>query len=445
MTPGARVQEAIALVERITEAAATEPADAILAGHFRRHRYIGAKDRRAVADLVYAVLRHRAALDWWTERTADRPATARSRVLAALALIEALPSGEIVARFDGIGHGPAPLDPAEQRLVAALAGAPFDHPDQPPAVRGNYPDWLAPSLAESFGDRLADEMAAMNRPAAVDLRVNTARATREQAAAALAQDGVETRPTPFSPLGLRLAGRGTLPALAAFRDGLVEVQDEGSQLVALLLDARPGQQVVDYCAGAGGKTLALAAAMDNRGRLVAGDVSTARLHALAPRLARAGVTIVDTAVGEALAALPEAAFDRVLVDAPCTGTGTWRRNPEARWRLTPDALDWYVALQREILSAAARLVKPGGRLLYATCSILAEENDRQMAWFLERHDEFAALPPAAVWPEAVGGALPPGAAPNASSPWLHLTPARHGTDGFFAAILGRRDHAGIRP
>ena len=445
MTPGARVQEAIALLERISGAAASEPADAILAGHFRRHRYIGAKDRRAVGDLVYAVLRHRAALDWWTERTIERAPSARSRVLAALALVEALPPGEIVARFDGIGHGPAPLDPAEQRLVAALAGAPLDHADQPPAVRGNYPDWLAPRLAESFGASVAEEMAAMRRPAAVDLRVNTLKATREQAAAALAADGVETRPTPLSPLGLRLAGRGTLPALAAFRDGLVEVQDEGSQLVALLLDARPGQDVVDYCAGAGGKTLAIAAAMNNRGRLVAGDVTSARLQALAPRLARAGVTIVETAVGAALAALPDATVDRVLVDAPCSGTGTWRRNPEARWRLTPEAVERSVALQREILSAAARLVKPGGRLLYATCSILAEENDRQMAWFLDRHEDFAALPLAALWPAAVGGAVPAGAAAAARGPWLHLTPARHATDGFFAAIVERRAPAGARP
>jgi 16S rRNA (cytosine967-C5)-methyltransferase len=441
MTPGARVEEAIRLVERILEAAATEPADAILAGHFRRHRYIGAKDRRAVTDLVYGVLRHRAALDWWIERLAGRPATARSRVLAALALVEGLAPGEIVARFDGSRHGPAPLDPAEQRLIAGLAGQALDHPDQPPAVRGNYPDWLEPLLAESFGPRLAEEMAALNRPASVDLRVNTLKATREAARAALAAAGVEAAPTPFSPLGLRLAGRGTLPTLAAFRDGLVEVQDEGSQLIALLVEARPGQAVVDYCAGAGGKTLALAAAMADRGRLVAGDISMGRLRGLAPRLARAGAGIVETLAGAALDALPEGAFDRVLVDAPCSGTGTWRRNPEARWRLTPAALDDYRALQRAILSAAARLVKPGGRLLYATCSVLAAENDQQMAWFLDHHDTFAALPLGALWPAAVGGTLPAGQC----GPFLHLTPARHATDGFFAAVLERRASPGERP
>jgi 16S rRNA (cytosine967-C5)-methyltransferase len=437
MTPGARVEEAIVLLDRIAAPDATEPGDAILAGHFRRHRYIGAKDRRAIADLVYAVLRHCAALDWWVEREAGRPPSARSRVLAALALIEALPPGEIVARFDGSRYGPAPLDPAEQRLIAALAGSPLDHQDQPPAVRGNYPDWLEPALVESFGGRLAEEMAAMNRPAAVDLRVNTLKATRAEAAAALAAAGVEAAPTALSPLGLRLAGRGTLPALAPFRDGLVEVQDEGSQLIALLLDARPGQQVVDYCAGAGGKTLALAASMADRGRLVAGDVSSWRLRGLAPRLARAGATIVESCAGAALDALPDGAFDRVLVDAPCSGTGTWRRNPEARWRLTPAALEEYQARQRAILSAASRLVKPGGRLLYATCSILAVENDRQMEWFLERHDDFAALPVGVVWPAAVGGAAPAEAV-GAAGPWLHLTPAVHGTDGFFAALVERR-------
>jgi 16S rRNA (cytosine967-C5)-methyltransferase len=438
MTPAARTEEAIRLLERIGDPAATEPADAILAGHFRRNRYIGAKDRRALGDLVYATLRGQAALDWWVERGAGRAPAARLRVLAALALIDGLPPGEIMARFDGSKHGPAPLDPAEQRLVAALAGQALGHDDQPAWVRGNYPAWLEPALAESFGARLAEEMAALNRPAPVDLRVNALKATRDEARAALAAEGVEAEPTPLSPLGLRLAGRGTLPALAAFRAGLVEVQDEGSQILALLLDARPGQQVVDYCAGAGGKTLAMAAAMANRGRLVAGDVATVRLGALAPRLARAGVTIVETAAGEAaLAALPAAAFDRVLVDAPCSGTGTWRRNPEARWRLTPEMLERHAAQQRAILSAASRLVKPGGRLLYATCSVLAVENDRQMEGFLGRHDDFAALPVAPVWRAALRTVAPADAVEGAR-PWLHLTPARHGTDGFFAAVVERR-------
>jgi 16S rRNA (cytosine967-C5)-methyltransferase len=438
MTPAARTEAAIRLLERIGDAAASEPADAILSGHFRRNRYIGAKDRRALGDLVYGVLRARAALDWWIEREAGRAPSARLRALAALALIEGAAPGEIMARFDGSKHGPAPLDPAEQRLVAALAGQALERDDQPGWVRGNYPAWLESQLAESFGARLAEEMAALNRPAPVDLRVNALKTTRDDARAALAAEGVAAEPTPLSPLGLRLAGRGTLPALAAFREGLVEVQDEGSQILALLLDAKPGQDVVDYCAGAGGKTLAIAATMANRGRLVAGDASAARLGALGPRLLRAGVTIVETAAGEAaLAALPDAAFDRVLVDAPCSGTGTWRRNPEARWRLTPEALERHAARQRAILSAAARLVKPGGRLLYATCSVLAVENDRQMEGFLGRHDDFAAQPVAPLW-RATLYADAPADAVDATRPWLHLTPARHGTDGFFAAAAVRR-------
>src|SRR5690606_19924675 len=273
-----------------------------------------------------------------------------------------------------------------------------------------------------------------NRPAPVDLRVNTLKATREEARAALAEAGVEAEPTPLSPLGLRLAGRGALPALAAFPHGLVEVHDEGTRIDALRVGARPGESVADYCAGAGGKTLALAAAMANRGRLVAGDISDWRLRGLGPRLARAGVTMVETAAGAALDTLPDAAFDRVLVDAPCSGSGTWRRNPEARWRLTSAAVDDAVARQRAILEAAARLVKPGGRLLYATCSVLAAENDRQLEWFLAGHDAFAALQADAAWRDAIGGAPPAGA----TGSWLHLAPARHGTDGFFAAPLERR-------
>ncbi|MHA1568181.1 MAG: RsmB/NOP family class I SAM-dependent RNA methyltransferase, partial [Alphaproteobacteria bacterium] len=329
MTPGARAQAAIELLDAMAESGG--PADQLLSRYFRARRYVGAKDRRAISGTVYGVLRNRAGLDWWIERATPAkggPAPGkrgtspgRLRVIAELALVETWPADEVTAAFDGGTYRPEPLDGDESSLLGLLAGAALAHADQPAWVRGNYPEWLTPELAASFGGRLAEEMAAMNLPAPVDLRVNTLKATREEAGAALAAEGVETEPTPLSPTGLRLAGRRTLPALDAFRRGLVEVQDEGSQIVALLADARPGQSVADYCAGGGGKSLALAAAMENRGRIVACDIGAGRFGDLAKRCARAGATVVETQVmaEEGDDGLDAGSFDRVLVDVPCSG------------------------------------------------------------------------------------------------------------------------------
>jgi 16S rRNA (cytosine967-C5)-methyltransferase len=306
----------------------------------------------------------------------------------------------------------------------------------PAWVRGEYPAWLEARLAEAFGERLAAEMGALRDEAPVDLRVNRLKANRETARAALAAQGLQARPTPFSPIGLRLPARTPLTAQAAFRDGLVEVQDEGSQLLALLTDARPGQSVVDFCAGAGGKTLALAAVMENKGRLVACDVNARRAERAAQRLRRAGVHNVHRRLleGESDKWVKRHAgsFDRVLVDSPCTGSGTWRRNPDAKWRLTEGELVKLVVLQGRILASAARLVRSGGRLVYATCSLLREENEDQVAAFLVDHDAFAVVPVPEVWAATIGGPAP------ADDPFLRLTPARHGTDGFFAAVMERR-------
>ena len=252
----------------------------------------------------------------------------------------------------------------------------------PRAVANDLPDWLEPYLERVFGKSLEREMAALNAPAPIDLRVNLLKTDRETARRALAAEGVRAEPTPWSPLGLRLSERMPLSGLTAFKDGLVEVQDEGSQLAALLADARPGMRVVDFCAGAGGKTLALAAGMDNRGQLVACDVSARRLERAAQRLRRAGVSNVER---RALASERDkwvkrhaGGFDRVLVDAPCIGTGTWRRNPDAKWRSRPEDLAELIERQQQILRSAARLVRPGGRLVYATCSLLREEDEAQV-------------------------------------------------------------------
>jgi 16S rRNA (cytosine967-C5)-methyltransferase len=302
----------------------------------------------------------------------------------------------------------------------------------PDAVRLELPDWLYPHLMTQYGDDLAAEMTALREPAPLDLRVNILKGTRDQARAALAEEGWEAQPTPLSPWGLRIDGRRPVTAGAAFQSGLVEIQDEGSQLVAALTDARPGMRVVDWCAGAGGKTLALAAMMENRGQIVACDVSASRLEGAVRRLRRAGATNVERHLvepGDKWAKRRVWTFDRVLVDAPCTGTGTWRRNPDARHRLTEQDLLELVRKQSSILDAAGRLVRAGGRLIYATCSLLEQENEGQVSAFLIRHPEFALVPLGQAWNLA-------GAAPQGDM--LALTPARHGTDGFFAAVLERR-------
>jgi 16S rRNA (cytosine967-C5)-methyltransferase len=441
VTPGARIAAAIDILAAAESGA--RPADDIAADYFRRRRYIGAKDRAAVSGHVYGVLRHRAVLDWWIHRASQgevAPA-ARSRMIAALLLIDKMTPDDLAANFDGDRFRPTPLLPAEGRLARTLAGRTLTHPLMPRAVANDFPDWLLPHLDAVYGPRLEDEMAALNMPAPLDLRVNSLKADREGARRALAAEHVIAEPTPWSPLGLRLRQRAPLAGLAAFKEGLVEVQDEGSQVAALLADARPGMRVVDFCAGAGGKTLALAAQMRNRGRLVACDVADWRLERAGRRLRRAGIDNVerrvltserDLWVKRHAANNKGGGFDRVFVDAPCLGIGSWRRNPDGKWRATPTDLAELVPRQRDILASAARLVRPGGRLIYVTCSLLREENEMQAEGFLAASPDFVLYPISRAWAETIGGQSPGGA------DYLRLTPARHGTDGFFFAQFERR-------
>ncbi len=418
MTPSARLAAGIELLTAI-EAAPRKPADAVANGFFRERRYIGAGDRRAVSDQVWFVLRHQRRLQWWLQRGGGAP-TPRL-LLAAASVLEGRPLESLQRGFSGGRYAPDALEPDESRALRVLDGHTLEHPEMPDAVRLEVPDWLLPRLAGRFGAELAREMAALTGTASLDLRVNLLRGTREQAMASLAQDDIVAEPTPFSPWGLRARGRQNVTATAAFRQGLVEIQDEGSQLVTALVGAQPEMRVVDYCAGAGGKTLGLAMTMRNRGHIVACDVSAARLDGAVRRLRRAGVHNVERHLivpGDKWAKRRAASFDRVLVDAPCTGTGTWRRNPDARSRLREQDLEELVVKQAGILDDAARLLRPGGRLVYATCSVLPEENQAQVERFLQAHPGFALIP-------AADGA-----------PFLSLTPASHGTDGFFAAILG---------
>ena len=430
MTPGARVAATIELLGEIVSRS-ERPADLVANAYFRTRRFIGGGDRRAVSERVWGILRRWGQLWWWLERTRHPERSPRAIVAADLILHEGAKLDELQAMFDGGTYRPAPLDEPERRALRQMEGHSLPHPEQPDWVRLNVQEWVAPHLREAYGEAWGREIAALETPPPVDLRVNRIKSTPEQARRALHGEGIDTEPMRFAADGLRLKRRLSVVAGKSFQDGLVEIQDEGSQLVAALVGARPGMQVADYCAGAGGKTLAIAAGMNNKGRVVAMDVLDSRLDRSAQRLRRAGVhnverrSIVDNAKW---LKRQKGNFDRVLVDAPCTGTGTWRRNPDGRWTLQPEDLAELVPKQSDILDQAARLVKPGGRLVYATCSVLPAENERQIEAFVERHPDFTVTPIAEL-------ELP---SELAAGPYLRLSPLKHGTDGFFGAVLTRQ-------
>jgi 16S rRNA (cytosine967-C5)-methyltransferase len=433
LTPAARLSAAIELLAAI-DANPRQPADAAAHEFFRARRFIGGGDRRAVSERAWSVLRGRRRLKWWLER-ARLPANPRL-LLAASLVLQGWTLEGVAKSFSGGRFGPTALDGAELAALRALDGHTLDHPEMPDAVRLEMPDWVLPHLQARFGADLDSEMVAMDAPAPLDLRVNLLKSTLEHARASLAAEGVESELTRLSPWGLRVQGRRPVTAGRTFQAGLIEIQDEGSQLVAALVGARPEMRVADWCAGAGGKTLALAMAMENRGHIAACDISAFRLDSAVRRLRRAGVHNVErhlVAVGDKWAKRRAGTFDRVLVDAPCTGTGTWRRNPDARPRLSERDLIELRPKQAAILDQAARLVRSGGWLVYATCSLLPEENEAQVQGFLAAHPEFAVVPLARAWPLA--------APPPCAGPFLILTPRRHGTDGFFAAVLERLDGA----
>ncbi len=429
MTPASRLQATLELMCEVESVA--RPADAVVSAWFRDRRHIDDADRGRIYDLVYALLRHHARLGWWLAKH-GRPAGPRQRLLAWLALDGGRTPDEIDRLFSGGLHAPAALTDEERSLLKKLRGCTLDHPVMPEAVRFECPDWSVADLRRRFGDSFQREMAALLTAAPLDLRVNPLKTTREDMLGALRDLGVPAEASRMAPFGIRVTERPPLASLPMLRSGEVEIQDEGSQLVAMLVDARPGEQVVDFCAGAGGKTLAIAAQMANKGRVVACDVLANRLKRSAERFRRAGLHNIETrpltSERDRWVKRHKGSFDRVLVDAPCSGTGTWRRNPDARWRVLGPGLENLLPLQAAILASAARLVKPGGRLVYATCSLLAEENEEQVAAFLADHPDFHVVP----LREAA-----PGLMDSAHPEYLSLTPARHDTDGFFAAVLQR--------
>lgn len=422
MTPAARLAAIIDLLGQVQESKSA--ADRLLSDWQRANRYAGAKDRRAIAEGFYAALREQGARRW---RIAEAGAGLTPRLLA-MADGET-PLEQWQSLCTGQGYAPPPLSDEECRVLGTAPAAP------PLNARLNLPDWLGEKLAAQFGDGFEAEMAAMAGRAPADLRVNRLKAGRAEVLARLEAEGIAAEPTPYSPLGIRLAQPIRLETHPLYREGLIEPQDEAAQLAGLLVDARPGQLVVDLCAGAGGKTLLLAAEMKDRGRLIATDNNDRRLARLGPRLARAGLScveavpaarLVDTVVGLAGQA------DRVLLDVPCSGSGTWRRNPEARWRLSQSTLDELREVQLGLLRRGWSLLKPGGKLLYATCSLLAEENDGIVDAFRASHADVTEPGIETAWPAGEAGAYPwPGEAR------LRLTPRRHNTDGFFAALLAK--------
>lgn len=430
MTPGARLAAAIELLDEV--AGSSTPADQVLRAWGKARRFAGSTDRRVIAEQVYAALRARARLSW---RMGE--ASGRALVLAAAAEAEGLDAAE--ALFSGEGHAPAPISPAErERLVAPLES-------EPDWVRAGLPEWLCERLQARFGACWIEEAAAlMCERAPVDLRANAIRGDLDAAIRLLKQDGFEPDRTPWSAWGLRLPAElaPDIQKSRAFTTGWIEVQDEGSQLAALLGGPAPGMTVVDYCAGGGGKTLALGMVVTGTGRLVALDINRARLDAIRPRLERAGVQAEVRRIGpegqgsEDL----EGAADLVFVDAPCSGSGTWRRRPEGAWRLTPATVERLAALQRAILRRAARVVKQGGRLAYVTCSVLPEENDAVAAGFAAEHADFRPLPIAEAAATAAGlteAARARLAELAEGAHTVQLTPRRTGADGFFIALFER--------
>ena len=394
------------------------PADAVVSHYFRENPKLGHRERGIIAEAVFAVLRRRAEFAQYA--TGGSGSTEHRLALLGLWVtrgpegIKAYLAGEEAAWLERIGM--------------------IERASLPARVRSNLPDWLFEALIGQYGEAFTEALARASIDSApLDLRVNTLKSDRDTVLAALAEAGFGAEATTLAPLGIRMAGKPALQALPLFKDGLVEVQDEGSQLLCHLLAPRRGEMVVDFCAGAGGKTLGIGALMRSTGRLYAFDVSEKRLANLKPRLARSGLSnvhpvLIDSEQDTKIKRLA-GKIDRVLVDAPCSGLGTLRRNPDLKWRQTPQSIAELNAKQAAILASAARLVKPGGRLVYATCSVLARENQQIVQDFLAQHPQFVLKPAGAVLAEQK--------IDLAMGDWLELYPNVHGTDGFFAAVLER--------
>ena len=419
----AAVIDLLTLINEAWERGSRAPADGIIGHYFKQRRYIGSKDRGAIAERVYFILRNGAALEWHLEK-AKQKASPRLIVLASLVLRDTMNVDQVEELYSGGPQSPSPLTREESALVEGWLGKELFDPSMPKSVKYNYPNWMTPILEKTFGDEFDKAMVALSEEAPVDLRVNTLKATPKQVLAALTNEGFEPEEIAGVANGVRLKKRGALFASNTFRLGWFEVQDEGSQRVSELVDAKPGERVIDFCAGAGGKTLSIAAKMQNKGRILAWDTNKERLGQMPKRLARAGVNNVQQHLieneSDQFIKRHKQTADWVLTDVPCSGSGTWRRSPDLKWRTSAKDLDEVKVMQKNILQSASQLVKPGGRLVYATCSLFAEENEEQVERFLESEKSFEV--------EMFAG----------GKKYLRLFPHRNKTDGFFAVVLRRK-------
>ena len=430
MKPAARIEAAIEVLHDVLDR--HRPASVALADWGKAHRFAGSGDRAAIGNVVFDALRQQASATHIMGAL-----SARANVIGVLCE-QGMSGDAIAALFSGETHAPLPLTADEK---ARIATAKLD--SAPPWIQGNYPQWLHASLQRVFGTEAVAEGQAFARRAPVDIRVNTLKTSRETVLQSMTMYGAIA--TPHSPLGIRLLPpegarrQPNVEADASHGRGWFEVQDEGSQIAAAMTGVRPGDHVLDLCAGAGGKTLAMAAAMKNEGRIYAYDADKMRLRPIFERLQRAGIQNVDVVNGGDQASLAGLGngFDVVLVDAPCSGTGTWRRKPDAKWRIKPDGLTVRRTEQAGVLAMAARHVKPGGRLVYVTCSLLPEENGDQITTFLVAHPGFALQPWRDAWASAYRSNATITSADHSDGALL-LTPRQHGTDGFFIAVLTRR-------
>ncbi|MEB3701741.1 Ribosomal RNA small subunit methyltransferase B [Candidatus Bealeia paramacronuclearis] len=417
MIEAARIDAVIEVIKTYSQD--YSPLDAHLSFYFKARRYIGSKDRQAIATRVYGIFRNYAHISWWallrgvSLSAISSGAAARLQVLAYLMEIEKIDRAKIGIWFDGEKYSPSKLNDKERQLV----GLDLGEPNPPLWVRGEFPEWLQPALQDLYGDQLLENMQAFQKEAPVDIRANTLKINRENLKVKLKAEKIIADALPDSETALRLKDRQPLTSTKAFRDGLFEIQDLGSQKIAESLQATPGMSVLDLCAGAGGKTLAVAALMENKGKIVAMDIANWRLQKARLRLKRADVNNTECRVldEEGLSWLKrqKGRFDRILIDAPCSGTGTWRRNPEQKWRLTPDEIERLIEIQEGLIHQAAPLLKPNGKIVYATCSILKDENENVVQAFLKKTPKFQL------------------------ESQVRLAPLQNGTDGFFIATISK--------
>lgn len=435
MLEPARIASAVELVGQCYNAWQGErklPADIVIHRYFRERRFIGSKDRAAISQLVYFTIRNHLALSWWAQR--HRFSSPRALIIATLVFSRGFTATDLKTVFDGKKFSEQPLTEPEAKFAADMQKHELLHKDMPEHVRCNVPEWMLSDIKVSLGDNWMQEITALNEEAPVDLRTNTLLTTREALLDGLRNEGFNVEETPHSPLGIRMSSRAPVFTSQYFKQGWFEMQDEGSQLVSLMLEAKAGDRVIDFCAGAGGKTLAIAAAMQNKGRILAWDTSESRLKQMDERLRRAKVDNVQkhliTSEADSYLKRHRETADAVIVDAPCSGSGTWRRNPDLKWRTSESDLQEIISVQQKILQSASRLVKRGGLLLYVTCSFFNRENEQQIAAFLSQAKNFKVVTNYKICSNFFYKTV------NQDG-MFRITPHKDGTDGFFAAKLQR--------